>query len=132
MNAAFLRAIAIAVLYVHFAVVLFNVFWLVAVPLGAWRGWAFVRSFGWRAAHLISLAVVALQAVAGSLCFLSIWQSDLLVAAGGPPEEGSVIERFVMRAVFWPLRSVLNRAIRQPLSARRGSSLRRSLRRNWD
>jgi hypothetical protein len=103
MSAALLRTIASVVLYAHFTVILFNVFWLVAVPLGAWRGWTFVRSFGWRAAHLISLAVVALQAVAGSLCFLTIWQDDLLIAAGGPPENVSMIEHLVMRAVFWPL-----------------------------
>jgi Protein of Unknown function (DUF2784) len=103
MNAALFRTLAGTVLYAHFAVILFNVFWLVAVPLGAWRDWAFVRNFGWRAAHLISLAVVALQAAAGSLCFLTIWQNDLLIAAGGPPEKVSMIERLVMRAVFWPL-----------------------------
>ena len=95
--------LASTVLYAHFAVIVFNVFWLVAVPVGAWHGWAFVRSFRWRAAHLISLAVVALQAVAGSLCFLTIWQNDLLFAAGGPPEKVSMIERLVTRAVFWPL-----------------------------
>jgi hypothetical protein len=103
MNAALLRTLAGTVLYVHFAVILFNIFWLVAVPLGSWRGWVFVRNFGWRAAHLISLAVVALQAAVGSLCFLTIWQNDLLIAAGGPTEKISMIERLVMRAVFWPL-----------------------------
>jgi hypothetical protein len=103
MNADLLRTLAGTVLYVHFAVILFNIFWLVAVPLGAWRGWAFVRNFGWRAAHLISLAVVALQATVGSLCFLTIWQNDLIIAAGGPTEKVSMIERLVMHAVFWPL-----------------------------
>ena len=103
MDAAFLRATASAVLYAHFVVVLFNVFWLVAVPLGAWLGWAFVRNFWWRAAHLISLSLVALQAALGSLCFLTVWQNDLLAAAGGPAPDVSTIERIVTRAVFWPL-----------------------------
>jgi hypothetical protein len=103
MNAALFRAAAAAVLYTHFAVVLFNVFWLFAMPLGAWRGWRFVRSFGWRAAHLVSLVIVALQAALGSLCFLTIWQNDLLSAAGGASAAPSLIERLVTRAIFWPL-----------------------------
>jgi len=103
MSAGLLRTAAAAVLYTHFAVVLFNVFWLVAVPLGAWRGWRFVRSLGWRTAHLVSLAVVALQALAGSLCFLTIWQNDLVSAAGGPSAAPSLLERLVTRAIFWPL-----------------------------
>jgi hypothetical protein len=103
MNAALFRAAAAAVLYTHFALVLFNVFWLIAVPLGAWRGWRFVRSFGWRTAHLVSLAVVALQVLLGRFCFLTIWQNDLISAAGGPPATPSLIERLVTRAIFWPL-----------------------------
>ena len=102
MSPEVLRALASAILYVHFAVVLFNLFWLAAVPIGAWRHWDFVRSFWWRAAHLASLAVVAFQVIAGSLCFLTVWQNDLLREAGGT-EDASIIERLVTRAVFWPL-----------------------------
>lgn len=97
-----LHSAAFAVLYFHFAVVLFNVFWLVAVPLGTWLGWAFVRSFGWRIVHLAALVVVAVQAVAGRLCFLTIIQNNLQAASGGatPP---SLPARIVMDAIYWPL-----------------------------
>jgi hypothetical protein len=103
MSSELLRAAASAVLYVHFAVVVFNVFWIVAIPLGAWRGWNFVRSFWWRGAHVIVLAVVALQAVVGALCFLTIWQNVLLGASGDTASEPSVIETIVTRLIFWPL-----------------------------
>jgi hypothetical protein len=103
MSPELLRAAASAVLYLHFAVVVFNVFWMVAIPLGAWRGWIFIRSFWWRAAHLVVLAVVALQAVVGALCFLTIWQNALVRAAGEPPGEPPLIETIVTRLVFWPL-----------------------------
>lgn len=103
MSPELLRAAASAVLYLHFAVVVFNVFWIVAIPLGAWLGWTFIRSFWWRAAHLIVLAVVALQAVVGTLCFLTIWQDALLRAAGGPTDDTPLIERIVTSLVFWPL-----------------------------
>ncbi len=103
MSPELLRAAASAVLYLHFAVVVFNVFWIVAIPLGALRGWTFIRSYSWRVMHLIVLAVVALQAVVGALCFLTTWQNALLRAAGGPAEQPSPIETLVTRLVFWPL-----------------------------
>jgi polyferredoxin len=49
------------------------------------------------------LAVVALQAAVGALCFLTLWQSALLRAAGGSADERSLIETIVTRLIFWPL-----------------------------
>ena len=103
MSPELLRAAASAVLYLHFAVVVFNVFWIVAIPLGAWRGWKFIRSFGWRVAHLVVLAVVALQVVVGALCFLTVWQGALLRAAGASAGEMSPLDAIVTRLIFWPL-----------------------------
>ena len=101
-NPAALHLAGLAVLYFHFAVVLFNVFWLVAVPLGAWFGWTFVRSFRWRIIHLAALVVVAAQAALGRLCFLTILQNDLQ-AASGSATQPSLPTRIVMDAIYWPL-----------------------------
>lgn len=91
---------ALAVLALHLLVILFNLFGLVAVPLGAWRRWAFVRVFWWRALHLASLAVVALQAVFGRACFLTVWQHTL---ARGGGEAQPLIAGWINRLIFWPL-----------------------------
>jgi len=88
-----------AVLAVHLAVIGFNLFGLVAIPLGAWRGWAFVREPVWRWLHVGSLAVVALQAIAGRACFLTDWQDALI----GRRAEAPLIMRWVNGIVFWPL-----------------------------
>jgi hypothetical protein len=103
MTAQHLAALAGLVLLVHVAVILFNLFGLVAIPLGAWRGWAFVRIFWWRALHLGILAVVALQAVLDRVCFLTTWQSDLLRMAGQAASEAPLVARWVNRLIFWPL-----------------------------
>jgi hypothetical protein len=50
--------IAEAIFWVHVLVIAFNVFGLVAIPLGAWSGWKFVRVFWWRVLHLGLLSVV--------------------------------------------------------------------------
>jgi len=98
-----LAILAEAVLLLHLGVVLFNIFGLIAIPLGAWRGWAFVRIFWWRALHVAILAVVALQAVLDRVCFLTVWQSDLLHRAGEAASDAPLIQRWVTRAIFWPL-----------------------------
>jgi hypothetical protein len=92
-------ALAQAILGVHLAVIAFNVLGLVAIPLGAALRWRWVRVRWWRALHLVSWAVVALQAALGRACFLTIWQDELTGAQAQPP----LIERTVERLVYWPL-----------------------------
>ena len=100
---AFYLALADLVLLLHFAVVLFNVFGIVAIPLGGWLGWRFVRVFWWRALHLATLVVVALQAAAGRLCFLTIWHAALLQMAENRRSLVPALADFISRLIFWPL-----------------------------
>jgi hypothetical protein len=92
-------ALGQAVLAAHLAVIAFNVFGLVAIPLGAARGWAWVRVRWWRVLHLASLAVVALQAALGRACFLTLWQDDLTGGGHADP----LIMRWVNGLIYWPL-----------------------------
>ena len=92
--------LAQAVLAAHLVVIAFNVFGLVAIPLGGWLGWAWVQVRWWRWLHLASMAVVAVQAAAGQACFLTIWQARLSGSAGAP---APLIMGMVNRLIFWPL-----------------------------
>lgn len=103
MSAALDLPLAHLVLGVHLGVILFNVAGLVVVPLGAWRRWSWVRGCIWRAAHLLSMAVVAAQAAAGRVCFLTLWQSELLRDAGRQADAAGLIQAWVDRLIFWPL-----------------------------
>jgi hypothetical protein len=91
--------LGLLVLAVHLAVIAFNVFGLVAIPLGAALGWGWVRVFWWRALHLASLAVVALQALLGRACFLTDWQDALTGGGARDP----LIMRWVNSLIYWPL-----------------------------
>jgi hypothetical protein len=91
--------LADVILAAHLAIVLFNLFGLVAVPLGALCGWRFVRIRWWRALHLALLAVVALQAALGRACVLTLWQAELEGAAAPLP----LIVGWVDRLLYWPL-----------------------------
>lgn len=87
------------VLALHLAIIAFNVAGCVLVPIGAWRRWRWVHEFWWRLAHLVSLAVVALQALLGRACFLTIWQGDLVGMAHSQP----LIAGWINRLIYWTL-----------------------------
>ena len=91
--------LAALVLAVHLVVIGFNVLGLLAIPLGAGLGWGCVRIRWWRWLHVASWAVVALQAVAGRACFLTLWQDGL--ERGG--ETAPMIARWVNGLVYYDL-----------------------------
>ena len=93
------RTAAQWVLAAHLMVIAFNVFGLVAIPLGAWRGWRFVRVRWWRALHIVSFAVVALQALLGRACFLTLLQDDLTGKVASEP----MIMGWINHLIYWPL-----------------------------
>jgi hypothetical protein len=91
--------LAETVLIAHLVVIAFNVFGLIVIPLGGWRRWGFVRMRSWRLLHLGLLAVVALQALVGRACILTILQDTMVGAETRTP----LIMGFVNRVIFWPL-----------------------------
>jgi len=103
MTPSVLTALAFAVLGVHVAVIAFNAGGLIVIPLGAWRGWPFVRVFWWRALHLALLVLVAVQALFGRACFLTLWQAALEQDAGAPASRAPLIARWIDSVIFWNL-----------------------------
>jgi hypothetical protein len=88
------------ILTLHAAIIAFNLFGLVAIPLGGWRGWRFVHAPLWRLLHVASLAVVAVQATLGRACFFTLWQSAAEGHSGAPTP---LIMQWVNALIFWPL-----------------------------
>ena len=97
---SFEATLAGIVLAVHVGVICFNLFGLLAIPLGGWLGWRWVRGFWWRALHVACLSIVALQALLGRACFLTLWQNEL---AGDGMRPTPLLMRWVDSIIFWPL-----------------------------
>ncbi len=91
--------LAATILAIHGAVIAFNLFGLIAIPMGSWRHWRFIREPVWRWLHVASLAIVALQAGLGRACFLTIWQDELTGMTAAAP----LIMRTVNAVIYWPL-----------------------------
>lgn len=89
--------LADVVLVVHFAFVLFVVGGLALIWVGALAGWAWVRNFWFRIAHLAAIAFVAAEALLGIWCPLTVWEAQL---RGGGAER-SFIAQWVQRLLFY-------------------------------
>src|ERR1700754_5236713 len=92
--------LGLLILAVHLGIILFNIFGLIAIPVGAWRRWSFVRAPAWRYLHILSLGLVAVQAALGRACFLTIWQDAL---TDGAPESQPLIARTIDALIYWPI-----------------------------
>lgn len=93
--------LADAVLVLHVGVVAFVVLGVLAIALGGWRGWQWVRVPRWRLAHVVLMGVVALQAWLGALCPLTVWEQALRQRAGEVSHAGSFIEHWLSRLIFF-------------------------------
>ena len=84
-------------LVLHFAIVVFIVGGLILTWIGAWLAWAWVRNPWFRYLHLGAIAFVALEAIIGMTCPLTVLE-DLL--RGGARAE-SFVGRWVRHFLFY-------------------------------
>lgn len=69
--------LADAILVVHVLFVAFVVGGLGFIWLGAWRHWVAVRNIRFRITHLAAIVFVAIEAIIGIACPLTIWEDTL-------------------------------------------------------
>jgi hypothetical protein len=93
--------LADAVLLLHFAIVLFVIGGLVAVPLGNRWGWRWVHALAFRLAHLGAIGFVVVQAWLGRVCPLTTLESWLRVQAGQDGYRRSFVEHWVHALLFY-------------------------------
>jgi len=86
-----------AILVVHFLIASFIVGGLPLTWIGFSREWAWVRNPVFRHSHLAAIAFVALEALVGVACPLTVWEDALRGAAR--PE--SFVGRWMQRLLFY-------------------------------
>ena len=85
------------ILVVHFGFVVFVVGGLALIWIGAASGWAWVRNFWFRVAHLAAIVFVAGEALVGVWCPLTVWEDALRGVHG----EKSFLARWIQRILFY-------------------------------
>jgi hypothetical protein len=91
-------------LVAHVAVVLFIVGGLAAIAVGGVLGWGWVRGFRWRALHLAAMGFVAVGAVVGWICPLTVWEDALRRRAGETAYGTGFVQYWLERLLYhdWP------------------------------
>lgn len=95
------RIMADAVLVVHFAIVLFVIGGLPMIVAGNVLKWRWVNNFWFRLAHLLTIAVVTVQAWLGWYCGLTELEAYLRKQAGQSTYAESFIEHWVQYLLFY-------------------------------
>jgi hypothetical protein len=97
----FYRIVADLVVIVHFSYIAFVVFGMLAILVGIGMGWAWVRNPWFRIAHLVAIAIVAIQALAGVVCPLTTLEKGLRLRAGQASYPGAFIGYWAHRLTFY-------------------------------
>lgn len=93
--------LADAVLVVHALFVAFVVVGQVVILAGLALGWAWVRGWRFRVAHLVAIGIVVGQAWLGVLCPLTILENALRARAGEAGYGTSFIQYWLHRVIFY-------------------------------
>jgi len=95
------RLAADVVLTLHFAFVLFVVGGLMAIYLGRFLKWNWVRNRLFRISHLAAISIVIAQAWLGMICPLTTLEMRLRILAGQESYGRGFIEHWVSRLLFF-------------------------------
>jgi len=99
------KLLANLILVVHLAFIGFVVLGLVAILVGGWLGWGWVRRPLFRLAHLAAIGLVVAQAWGGITCPLTWCENQLRVLAGYRGYAEGLIASWVRQLVFYDLPS---------------------------
>jgi len=92
--------LADAIVVLHFAVVLFVILAEALILAGRFLRWGWVGNRWFRGLHLAIIAYVAIVALMGDLCPLTIWENDLRRIAGKPIEQSSFVAYWSHELLF--------------------------------
>ena len=95
------RVLADLIVVFHACYVSFVVFGLVAILAGIVFRWGWVRNFGFRAIHLLMIAIVVAEAMAGVPCPLTVWERTLRTRAGEVSYSGDFLGYWAHRLIFY-------------------------------
>jgi hypothetical protein len=89
------------ILVVHFAIVVFIVGGFLAILVGNWQQWHWIKNRAFRYVHLVAIGIVVLQAWLGRLCPLTVWETALREKSGQSGYSETFVQYWVHRILFY-------------------------------
>lgn len=96
-----LLILADSLLILHTMLVAFVILGLVAIYLGHFLNWPWVRNIWFRLSHLVVIGIVVLQSWLGVICPLTTWEMALRDMAGESGYEGSFIQHWLQSILYY-------------------------------
>lgn len=93
--------LADALLILHVAFVAYVVLGLLAIYLGHFLSWSWVRNLWFRVSHLVAIGIVVAQSWLGVICPLTTWEMELRARAGEATYEGSFIQHWLHAILYF-------------------------------
>ena len=100
-QATWYRWAADLTLVIHVGVVAFVLLGLGLTLLGGALGWRWVHGRVFRGLHLATIGVIIVQAWAGIVCPLTIWENDLRELGGQQRYDETFIEHWLSQILFF-------------------------------
>jgi hypothetical protein len=97
----FYSILADVVVAIHFAYVSFVVFGELLIIAGIPLRWQWIRNIWFRVAHLLAMLYPAFEMFSGIDCPLTVWELQLLKAAGKTAEHRSFVGRLLDNLMFF-------------------------------
>jgi hypothetical protein len=85
----------------HVLYVAYIVLGQAAILLGAALGWRWIRNPWFRWTHLLAIVLVALEAICGIDCPLTVWEGDLRRLAGQEASSSTFVGRILDEVIFY-------------------------------
>ena len=89
------------ILATHALFVAFVVLGLVAVLLGRYRRWGWIRNPWFRLIHLVAIGIVMAESWLGMVCPLTEWENRAREAAGSEAYSSSFIQHWLHEILFY-------------------------------
>ena len=87
------------ILTLHFCIVFFVVFGLVALPIGYLKNYSWTRNIKFRVAHMLLMGIITLEAILGITCPLTIIENTLRQI----DYQQSFVAYWVSQFIYWDL-----------------------------
>lgn len=89
------------ILVTHALFVAFVILGLIAVPVGKYFCWRWIRNLRFRLIHLAAIGFVIGESWLGMICPLTEWENRAREAAGGEAYSGSFIQHWLHEILFY-------------------------------
>lgn len=93
--------LADTLLVIHALFVVFVIFGLMAVYLGHFLAWSWVRNRVFRILHLLAIGIVVIQSWIGVTCPLTAWEMALREEAGSQGYSGSFVQYWLQFLLYY-------------------------------